>query len=566
MAKEPEKRCFACPASYPAAYSSCPKCQLPLVFADIGKVWHVEGLVGRGGMGAVFAAHHVEDRRKRAAVKVLVPIAGEMKADRADRIARFQREAEAMGRLIHQNIVQLYDFSRERDGSLYLAMEFLEGPTLSKILKERGPLPEAEAIELMLPVLSAVEAAHKVGVIHRDLKPDNIVLATISDGKKESQRVKVVDFGVARLKGDSMTDAGQALGTPVYMAPEQAQGGDIDERVDVYGTGAVLYELLTGRPPFVAPDQPNANLVVLAKILTTEPPPLRDSCPELSEALESVVLHAMCRDRDLRFRSCTEFIAALRAAQKNPHQALWQKPEEVAQLALPPAVAAAAAQPPPRASRRSIPPPRSSLSAPQGPLHIGHSGAAVPVPQLSSRSGPAPSSPMVGGRSGPAPSSPMVGGRSGPAPSSPMAAGRSGPAPAAPLSVGRSGPAVRRISNPPASPSSPMTGRSSTSSGPAWASRSAQAVPAVPSAESGTAGSSAHKQRGSSVAYKVLITLVYLIAVSVILVSLLLDRTSCRRRVSWDDRTGPGLATAWPPSAPAAPLPPGTPAPRSRAE
>ena len=99
MAKDPEKLCFACPARYPAAYSSCPRCQLPLVFPHIGKVWRVDGLIGRGGMGAVFAAHHVDDRRKRAAVKVLVPIAGEQKADRADRIARFQREALAMGRL-----------------------------------------------------------------------------------------------------------------------------------------------------------------------------------------------------------------------------------------------------------------------------------------------------------------------------------------------------------------------------------------------------------------------------------------------------------------------------------
>jgi hypothetical protein len=244
VAKDAEKMCFACPANYPAAYSSCPKCQLPLVFPDIGRVWSVEGLIGRGGMGAVFAAHHTEDRRKRAAVKVLVPIAGEMKADRVDRIGRFQREAEAMRRLVHQNIVQLYDFARERDGSLYLAMEYLQGPTLAKILKERGQLPESEAIELLLPVLSAIEAAHKVGVIHRDLKPDNIVLATVTDGKKEVERVKVVDFGVARLKDDSVTDTGQALGTPVYMAPEQAQGSDIDERVDIYGAGTVLYELL----------------------------------------------------------------------------------------------------------------------------------------------------------------------------------------------------------------------------------------------------------------------------------------------------------------------------------
>lgn len=516
MAKEPEKRCFACPASYPAAYSSCPKCQLPLVFADIGKVWHVEGLIGRGGMGAVFLAHHVEDRKKRAAVKVLVPIAGEMKADRADRIARFQREAEAMGRLVHSNIVQLYDFSRERDGSLYLAMEFLEGPTLSKILKERGSLPESEAVELMFPVLSAVGAAHKVGVIHRDLKPENIVLAKTLDGKKEGQRVKVVDFGVARLKGDSMTEAGQALGTPVYMAPEQAQGGDIDERVDVYGAATVLYELITGRPPFIAPDLPNANLVVLAKILTTEPPPLRDSCPAISPALESVVMHAMCRDRDRRFRSCAEFAAALQEAQKNPQQVLWQKPDDLAPLALPPAVAAAAAAPVMR-SRRSMPPAsRASLSGPNGPYAGGQSGPAVPSLQ------------MAGGRSGPAPLGPMLSGRSGPV-------------------------AGRRSSNPPLAPSSSPVGRASASSTPGWAPRSAQSVP-PPASVASLSASGPHKKPTSSVAYRVLIALVYLIAVSVILVSLLLDRASCRRRVSLDDRRAPRLATAAPPLAPAAPL------------
>lgn len=495
MAKEAEKLCFACPASYPAAYSSCPKCQLPLVFPDIGKVWRVEGLIGRGGMGAVFAACHIDDRRKRAAVKVLVPIAGEMKAERVDRITRFQREAEAMGRLTHQNIVQLYDFARERDGSLYLAMEFLQGPTLSKILKERGQLSEAEAIEMIVPVLSAVEAAHKVGVIHRDLKPDNIVLATILDGKKEVQRVKVVDFGVARLKGDSMTDAGQALGTPVYMAPEQAQGGDIDERVDIYGAGAVLYELLTGRAPFTAPDLPNANLVVLAKILTTEPPPVREKCPDISPALESVVERAMCRDREQRFRTVAEFIAALHAAQKDPQQVLWHKPAEIAPLVLPPAIAAAAAAPPPRELRRSMPPvSRPGLGVPPGPLLVGRSGAAIPALQLGSA--------------------------------------RSGPTGMA-----------SRSSIPPSASS--LVGRSGAGFAPVWASRSSQTVPPVGGAEASRSSVSLNKNKGgsSSVAYKILIALVYLIAVSVILITLLLDRSSCRRKPP-DPAPAPSAARA----------------------
>jgi serine/threonine-protein kinase len=351
VAKEPEKLCLACPASYPAAYSTCPRCQLPLVFQLVGKQWCIDSLVGRGGMGAVFAARHVDDRRKRAAVKVLVPIAGEGKAERADRMARFQREATAMERLTHPNIVQIYDFVRERDGSLYLAMEFLEGPSLSKLLKQRGHLPSREAVEFCRPVLSALEAAHKVGVIHRDIKPDNIVLATVQEGKGQVERIKVVDFGVARLKGDSVTDAGQALGTPVYMAPEQAQGGDIDERVDVYGVGAVLYELLTGRPPFIPPEAPNPNLAVLALIMTTDPEPLRSRNPEISLAMESVV---------------------------HPDEVLWTRPADLPALQLPSAVAAALTAPVvrvPKALRISLPP------------ATRNSGVSVVAP--SSRSSPA---------------------------------------------------------------------------------------------------------------------------------------------------------------------------------
>ncbi len=392
MAKDAEKLCLACPASYPAAYSTCPRCQLPLVFQFVGKQWCIDALIGRGGMGAVFAARHVDDRKKRAAVKVLVPIAGEMKADRADRMGRFQREAAAMERLTHPNIVQIYDFVRERDGSLYLAMEFLEGPSLSKILKERGSLPVREAIDFCLPVLSALEAAHKVGVIHRDIKPDNIVLATVQDGKQQVERIKVVDFGVARLKGDSVTDAGQALGTPVYMAPEQAQGGDIDERVDIYGIGAVLYELLTGRPPFIPPEAPNPNLAVLALIMTTDPEPLRSRNPDVSPAVESVVLQAMCRDREQRFRNAAEMASALQAALEKPDEVLWTRPQDLPALQLPSAVAAALTTPVvrvPKQLRISLPPvtrnsgvsvvapsSRSSPGVPPVPRAAGASSAA----------------------------------------------------------------------------------------------------------------------------------------------------------------------------------------------
>jgi serine/threonine-protein kinase len=502
VAKDQEKLCFACPASYPAAYSSCPKCQLPLVFPCIGKVWRVEGLIGRGGMGAVFLAHHVDDPRKRAAVKVLATIAGEQRADRMDRIARFQREAEAMRRLTHPNIVQLYDFSRERDGSLYLAMEYLQGQSLSKLLKERRCLPGDEAVSLILPVLSAVEAAHKVGVIHRDLKPDNIVLATVSDGKRDVQRIKVVDFGVARLKDDSLTDSGQALGTPVYMAPEQAQGSSVDERVDVYGAGAVLYELLTGHPPFTPPDAPNANLAVLARIMTTDPTPIRERCPDLSTALESVVQGAMCRDREKRYHTVEEFAAALQEALKRPDERLWTPPVEIAALALPSAVAAAVSQPN-RSLRNSIPP---HLRTSMGPLRRSMGpGASVP------------SSPM----------SPMHGGPSGPVSALSRSAAN---APAVPLSVSRSGavPPLGTGSRPPSAP----PGSPSAPSRPPVA-RSAQSFTPVPPGAASEASrpavaASKSSKPPASRGYRLFIAGLYLVLVGAIL--LVLAITNCRVR------------------------------------
>ena len=133
--KDQEKICVSCESSYPAAYSSCPRCQLPLVFPVIGKVWRVDKLIGRGGMGAVFLAHHTEDPHKVSAVKVLQLVVGEQRADRQEKVGRFQREAEALGRLKHPAIVELYDFARERDGTLYMAMEYLQGMPLSRVLE-----------------------------------------------------------------------------------------------------------------------------------------------------------------------------------------------------------------------------------------------------------------------------------------------------------------------------------------------------------------------------------------------------------------------------------------------
>jgi len=506
--KEQEKICVSCALSYPAAYSSCPRCQLPLVFPNIGKVWHVDKLIGRGGMGAVFLAHHLEDPSKLSAVKVLQLVVGEQRADRQEKVARFQREAEALGRLRHPAIVELFDFARERDGTLYMAMEYLQGVPLSRVLREEGPLAPHESVALILQVLAAVSCAHRVGIIHRDLKPDNIVVLASGDGGEGSGRdlrVKVVDFGVARLKDDPATEAGQELGTPVYMAPEQAQGGEIDERVDVYGAAAVLFELLAGRPPFLPPDGPNANLLLLAKIMTQDPAPLRELRPEVSVALESVIERALCRDRTLRFPTVDDFAQGLRTALAHPQERLWIRPQVVPPLSLPPLVAQAVSPSRPAAISRTLPPPvRSSASLPpvmrSGGVSLSRSAlgtssasrSAVALQGLSQSTSSLNALSSL--RSDGIPSSSLSSGQSG-------AYGASGAnaIPSSSLSAGRSGAVVL--------PRSALT-------------------PAPPSEPSRTSSMVPSEQR--SLTYRILIALLYLGAVSILTFSLLFDRSSCR--------------------------------------
>lgn len=509
MGKEQEKICISCASSYPAAYSSCPRCQLPLVFPNIGKVWHVDKLIGRGGMGAVFLAHHIDDPARLSAVKVLQLVVGEQRADRQEKVSRFQREAEALGRLKHPAIVELYDFARERDGSLYMAMEYLQGVPLSRVLKEQGPLAPADAVSLILQVLAAVGAAHRVGIIHRDLKPDNIVVLRdpeLPDGSVRFDRVKVVDFGVARLKDDPATEAGQALGTPVYMAPEQAQGGEIDERVDIYGAAAVLFELLAGRPPFLPPDGPNANLLLLAKIMTQDPAPLRELRPEVSPALESVIERALCRDRTLRYPSVVDFSQALHAALGQPATRLWARPQVVAPLSLPPLVAQAVSPSRPASLSRTLPPPvRSSASLPpvmrSGPTNLSRSSIGTAAISRS----------MAGG-AGLSQSTSAL---------NSLSSLRGDGVPASSLSSAPSGPYLGGISGAHPLPSSSLSGMRS---GAVALPRSGVTPP--PSDSSRSLSSGAGQQR--SITYRILIALLYLAAVSILVFSLLFDRSSCR--------------------------------------
>ena len=490
-------------SSYPAAYSSCPRCQLPLVFPVIGKVWHVDRLIGRGGMGAVFLAHHIEDPARLSAVKVLNITVGDQRQDRQEKLARFAREAEALGRLKHPAIVELYDFAREKDGSLYMAMEYLQGVPLSRVLSEQGPLEPQDAVALTVRILSAVSAAHRVGIIHRDIKPDNIVVLVdpeTGEGGVRFDRIKMVDFGVARLKDEAVTEAGHALGTPVYMAPEQAQGSEVDERADVYSVAAVLYELLSGRPPFLPPEGPNSNLFLLAKIMTADPTLLRESRPEVSPALESVIDRALCRDRTLRYSTASDFSQALLAASAQPQERLWIRPQTVPPLLLPPLVAQAVSPSRPSPISRTLPPAvRSSASIPPvlrtPPLGLSRSSlttSAIGRSALNSAAITPSNSALHTLRSDGVPLSSIS--------SSPSGS----------YSGGVSGAFPSSISSGVRPPITPLP-------------RSAQTPAPVDSSKSAL---SSPKSRSN--AHRVLIALLYLVAVAVLVGSLLWDRSSCQ--------------------------------------
>ena len=208
----------------------------------------IRGLIGQGGMGAVYLAEHSFIGR-RAAIKVL----RRAFADDGDVIARFMNEARAANAIRHRNIIDILDVGRLSDGLPYLLMEYLEGETLGQRLARVGRLSVAEAVAIIGPAAAGLSAAHQAGVVHRDLKPDNIFLARAP--RSDTERVILLDFGVAKLRGDPSNVATGAalLGTPAYMSPEQCRGiGEVDARTDVYALGTILFQMLCGRVPFVS--------------------------------------------------------------------------------------------------------------------------------------------------------------------------------------------------------------------------------------------------------------------------------------------------------------------------
>jgi eukaryotic-like serine/threonine-protein kinase len=257
--------------------------------------------LGSGGMADVYAAEDTQLGR-RVALKLLY----RRFAEDAEFVERFRREASSAAGLQHPNIVGVFDRG-EWDGTYYIAMEYLSGHTLKQLVREHGAMPPDLAVDITLQVLRAAKFAHKRGVVHRDIKPHNVIL-------DEEGRAKVTDFGIARAGASDMTETGSIMGTAQYLSPEQAQGKPVSPRSDLYSIGVMLYELLTGRVPFDA----ESPVTIALKHVSEDPVPPSQVNPAVSPALDAVVLRALEKEPAHRFADADEFAAALLEARERP--------------------------------------------------------------------------------------------------------------------------------------------------------------------------------------------------------------------------------------------------------
>jgi len=269
--------------------------------------YRIVRLLGEGGMGAVYEGENVRIHR-RVAIKILHPAA----AANVDAVQRFEREAQAAGRIGSDHIVEVIDLGNLPEGDRFMVMEFLDGENLSQRIQARGRLSPQEAASVMIQLLEGLGAAHGAGIIHRDLKPDNVYLVRSRRGQADF--VKILDFGISKFNrlnkdsGMSMTRTGAVMGTPYYMSPEQAKGSkEMDHRSDLYSAGVILYEAVTGQVPFNAE---TFNELIFKIVLETPPPP-QQLAPGLDLAFASIVQKAMSRDQNDRFQSAQEFAQTL---------------------------------------------------------------------------------------------------------------------------------------------------------------------------------------------------------------------------------------------------------------
>ncbi|MBA2297603.1 MAG: serine/threonine protein kinase, partial [Actinobacteria bacterium] len=266
----------------------------PLIDTLFDGRYQISRKLGAGGMANVYLAED-QDLGRRVAIKIL-----DDRHARDDQfVERFRREAQNAGGLSHPSIVSIYDRG-EAEGTYYIAMEYVEGRTLKELIVARGPSPIGIAIDYTRQILSALRFAHRSGIVHRDIKPHNVIVD--SDG-----RVKVMDFGIARAGTSQMTEAGSIIGTAQYLSPEQARGAPVDQTSDLYSTGIVLYELLTGSVPFNG-DTP---VEIAMKHLSKTPEPPSTHRPEIPRDLDYVILRALAKEPSERYHSAEEMDADL---------------------------------------------------------------------------------------------------------------------------------------------------------------------------------------------------------------------------------------------------------------
>jgi eukaryotic-like serine/threonine-protein kinase len=273
---------------------------------EVDGKFRIVGRLGEGGMGTVYEAVHSRIHR-RVAIKVLK----ESLADEASMVQRFQREAQAAGRIGSPHIAEVHDVGRLSTGEHYMILEYLDGESLSERIRRVGRMTPDELFPLLVQLLDGLEAAHQADIVHRDLKPANVFL--VGDRKGYDTFVKVLDFGVSKFRelgdGEGFTQTGTIVGTPHYMAPELTKGArHADCRSDVYATGAVAYRALAGRPPY----RGDTIHELLTRLITEPPDPLRDIVPDIDPEAAALVHRALVRDPSARWSTAQAFAEAVR--------------------------------------------------------------------------------------------------------------------------------------------------------------------------------------------------------------------------------------------------------------
>jgi serine/threonine-protein kinase len=287
--------------------------QMPTTFMNVSSAlesrYQILKELGRGGMGLVFQAYD-KQLKEQVAIKILSPL---LSSD-PDALERLKREVSSARRITHPNVIRIHDIS-ELNGLHFISMEYFEGITLKDYIKKTGSLSLMQAFNLASQICDALEAAHRQGVIHRDLKSQNIIIGP-------TNHVKIIDFGLARSENvEGLTATGLIMGTPEYMAPEQVAGKTVDERADIYSLGIILYEMLTGRVPFTG----DSAIAVGFKQLKEDPCKPSEINPQIPSEVESVILRAIQKNPLSRFLSVGELKSSLEKAALQPSQALLKE-------------------------------------------------------------------------------------------------------------------------------------------------------------------------------------------------------------------------------------------------